>query len=90
MRTWDVVAALLAMLTNCVFGAETVSRIVGSFDWCAWNPTWSKAPGQVSITDERSPDLTNGKSMRIEVHFSGKGFEWFSVCLLYTSDAADE
>lgn len=79
MRTWDVVAALLAMLTNCVFGAETVSRIVGSFDWCAWNPTWSKAPGQVSITDERSPDLTNGKSMRIEVHFSGKGFEWFSV-----------
>jgi len=52
---------------------------VEAFNWLCWVPSWSKAAGQVMSSEEHSPDLTSGRSMLIEVHFSGKGFEWFSV-----------
>ena len=79
MRIASIFAALLILLSSSVSEAELVSRVLESFDWCVWNSAWSKAPGQITIANEHSPDLSSGKSMGIEVHFSGKGFEWFSV-----------
>lgn len=79
MRIASIFAALLILLSSSVSEAELVSRVLESFDRCVWNSAWSKAPGQITIANEHSPDLSNGKSMCIEVHFSGKGFEWFSV-----------
>lgn len=75
----SILVSFLISLPNSVAALEVASRVVESFDWCAWDSVWSKAAGQVSIVGEHSPDLPDGKSMCIEVHFSSRGFEWFSV-----------
>jgi len=79
MRLTVAVIALLTLLQIGILGSEPVSRVVESFDWCAWKPAWCKAAGQVSVVGEHSPDLPGGKSLCVEIHFSGRGFEWFSV-----------
>jgi hypothetical protein len=58
---------------------KSVHAFVETFDWLCWIHGWSKAAGQVMSSEERSPDLTSGQSMLVEVRFSGRGFEWFSV-----------
>ncbi len=59
--------------------AQNATLSLETFDWFHWVSSWSKAAGQIAINEEHSPDLTSGQSMLVEVQFSGKGFEWFSV-----------
>jgi hypothetical protein len=73
------VAILVSWILCLHVHAQTVTLSLETFDRCHWVSGWSKAAGQVMSSEERSPDLTSGQSMFVEVHFSGRGFEWFSV-----------
>jgi hypothetical protein len=81
MGLFGIVLGLIFCLQplSSISELKSVHASVETFDWLCWIPGWSKAAGQVMSSEERSPDLTSGRSMLVEVHFSGRGFEWFSV-----------
>jgi len=57
-----------------------VRKVAETFDEAAWPPEgWNKAGGNTSLTADVPPSTPPGKSLQIEVRFSGKGFEWFAV-----------
>lgn len=78
MRFVAIAVALLFWLSNS-FRLERVSVVLESFDCCKWQRSWSRAAGKIMTADEGSPESPNGKSLYAEIHFSGRGFEWFSV-----------
>lgn len=81
MGSLGIVLGLIFCLQplSSVSELKSVHASAETFDWLCWIHGWSKAAGQVMISEERSPDLTSGQSMLVEVRFSGRGFEWFSV-----------
>jgi hypothetical protein len=60
--------------------AQTVRKTAESFDDTAWPvDAWNKAVGSTSLAADASPAAPAGKSLQIDVRFSGHGFEWFGV-----------
>ncbi len=83
-RSWFACMAFLSGLSAAVGSApvaETVVRKVAErFDQIAWpNEAWVRAAGGSRLVNDLPPGSPPGKSLEIEVRFSGKGFEWFGV-----------
>ncbi len=81
---WCACFALLSSLPavpGAAAAADTVVRKVAEpFDQVAWpNDAWVRAAGGSRLVDAVAPNSPPGKSLEIEVRFSGKGFEWFGV-----------
>jgi len=55
-------------LPSSVSDLKGICAPAEAFDWLRWVPGWKKEAGQVVSSEERSPDLTSGRSMLIEVH----------------------
>ncbi len=72
-------AVMHASLFLSVAPAQTVARVVETFDWVSWASGWNKAAGRVALDAEHAPEAPKGKSLRLDIHFSGRGFEWFGV-----------
>lgn len=72
---------VLPAAVGAAAAADTVVRkVVEPFDQVAW-PTdaWVRAAGSSRLVDDLPPNSPPGKSLKIEVRFSGKGFEWSGV-----------
>ncbi len=83
-RSWFARLALFSALTAAVgaaAAAETVVRKVAEpFDQVAWpKEAWVRAGGGSRLVDEAPPNSPPGRSLEMEVRFSGQGFEWFGV-----------
>jgi len=61
--------------------AETlVRKVADTFDVSAWpNGEWNSAEGGSRVVAQSAPGAPAGKCLKIDVRFSGKGFEWFGV-----------
>ncbi len=62
-----------------VSSAQTVVRAVETFDWHCWRVGWNKAAGVVALDTDQAPDAPKGRSLRLDIRFSGRGFEWFGI-----------
>lgn len=71
----------LSMAATSAMAADTLVRKVAEpFDQVDWpNDAWVRASGGSCLVDDVAPNAPAGKSLEIEVRFSGKGFEWFGV-----------
>jgi hypothetical protein len=57
-----------------------VRKVAEDFEEVAWVPSqWSSAQGQTSLVSEPAPDVRTAKSLKIDVAFSGSGFEHFTA-----------
>ncbi len=57
-----------------------VRKVAEDFQQTSWLPDqWSNAKGRVSLASGPDPDVRAGKSLQIEVFFSGQGFEHFTA-----------
>ena len=60
--------------------ATLVRKVAEDFEQNAWLPSqWNSAKGQTSLVNDPAPDLRTGKSLKIDVAFSGGGFEHFTA-----------
>ena len=75
------VFSVLSVAVGSAAAADTVVRKVAEpFDQVAWpNDAWVRAGGGSRLVDDVPPNSPPGKSLEIDVRFSGKGFEWFGV-----------
>jgi hypothetical protein len=74
-------SCMLAGSASDAWAAEMlVRKTAETFDETAWpNSDWNRAAGSSRVVTEHAPEAPAGKSLRIDVQFSGKGFEWFGV-----------
>jgi hypothetical protein len=57
-----------------------VHKVAEDFEQIAWAPDqWNTAAGHTSLVDEPAPDVKTAKSLKIDVHFAGNGFAFFSA-----------
>ncbi|MGQ9520344.1 MAG: sugar-binding protein [Candidatus Fervidibacter sp.] len=75
----NVFVWLVLCFQVCFTYAQTVTSTIETFNRRLWERAWSKAAGTISFSQESLANLPHDRSMEIEVHFSGTGFEWFSV-----------
>jgi hypothetical protein len=79
VRTALGLTAALAMCGSASAGT-VVTKLAEPFDGTPWQVgAWSKASGSTRMLREGAPDAAPGGCLETEVHFSGDGFEWFSV-----------
>ena len=70
----------LASLLATTVWAGTVLKLVEPFDTLPWPAsTPSAAIGRATLSDDVPPGIASRRSLRLEVRFSGKGFEWSGV-----------
>jgi hypothetical protein len=70
---------LAALLGPAVLG-QVVHKVAEDFERGPWVPDqWNKAQGRVSLAAEAAPDAKTAKSLKIDVDFSGGGFEPFAA-----------
>ena len=57
-----------------------VHKVAEDFEQSPWTPSqWSSAKGQTSLVSEPAPDVRTAKSLKLDVAFSGNGFEHFTA-----------
>jgi hypothetical protein len=57
-----------------------VHKVAEDFEQSPWLPSqWSSARGKTSLVNEPAPDVRTAKSLKIDVTFSGSGFEHFTA-----------
>lgn len=57
-----------------------VHKVLEDFELSPWLPSpWSSAKGRTSLVSEPAPDVRTALSLKIDVAFSGKGFEHFTA-----------
>jgi hypothetical protein len=60
--------------------AQLVHKVAEDFEQSPWLPDqWNKAKGQVSLVAEAAPDTRTATSLRMDIAFSGEGFEPFTA-----------
>ena len=60
--------------------SSVVTKVAEDFTGQLWKPSqWSKASGKFTLENEKAPDTSSEKSMKVEVGFSGGGFENFTA-----------
>jgi hypothetical protein len=75
-RTCLVLAMLLALTAR----AQLVHKVAEDFEQTPWLPDqWNKAKGQVSLLAEAAPDVRTAKCLKMDILFSGEGFEPFTA-----------
>lgn len=75
----SLAAFVLAILGSAGY-AEPVHKVAEDFEQAAWGPDqWNKAKGRASLVAEPAPDAKTAKSLKIDVDFSGNGFEPFTA-----------
>ena len=75
-KTFFALAALLATAAQ----AQLVHKVAEDFEQTAWVPDqWNKAKGQVSLVAEAAPDVRTATSVKMDITFSGEGFEPFTA-----------
>ena len=71
---------VLAVLLTVTSQAQLVHKVAESFEQTAWVPDqWNKAKGQASLVAEPAPDVQTASSLKVDVAFSGEGFEPFTA-----------
>jgi len=69
----------VALLLASSFGG-TVRKVAETFDGTPWPAnTSSRATGRSSLSGEAAPDAKSAGSLRLDVDFSGNGFEWAGI-----------
>ena len=83
LNTFDMklnALCLMAILLAPVAPAQPVHKTAEDFEQMAWVPDqWNKAKGRVSLVAEAAPDVKTAKSLKLDVEFSGEGFEPFTA-----------
>ncbi len=70
---------LAALLGPAVFG-QVVHKVAEDFEQRPWVPDqWNRAKGRVSLVTEAAPDAKSARSLKMDVEFSGEGFEAFTA-----------
>lgn len=60
--------------------ATLVRKVAGDFEQSPWAPSpWSSAKGRIMLASDPAPDVSTAKSLKIDVAFSGGGFEHFTA-----------
>ncbi len=60
--------------------AQITNKILEDFSGKAWTPSiYSAAPGEGSLLTERAPGVESGGSLKVNIAFSGQGFEHFTI-----------
>ncbi len=80
-KAFAVLGFVNALLSAVVVvgSAQTVARAMETFDWHCWRAGWNKAAG--ALDADQAPEALKGRSLRLDIHFSGRGFEWFGIAL---------
>ncbi len=68
-----------ALLAPAAYG-QTVNKVAEDFQQSAWVPNqWNSALGQCSLVSEAAADGKTAGSLKLDVAFSGNGFEGFTA-----------
>ena len=70
---------LATLLGPALFG-QTVHKAADDFEQRPWGPDqWNRAKGRISLLAEPAPDARTARSLKIDVDFTGEGFEPFTA-----------
>jgi lysophospholipase L1-like esterase len=80
-RLWaEKVGAYLDRELATAARAQLVHKVAEDFEQTPWLPDqWNKAKGQVSLVAEAAPDVRAATSVKMDIAFSGEGFEPFTA-----------
>ena len=71
---------MLAVLLTAPTQAQLVHKVAESFEQATWLPDqWNKAKGRASLVAEAAPEVQTAHSQKLDVAFSGEGFEPFTA-----------
>jgi hypothetical protein len=71
---------ILAVLLARGAHAQLVHKVAEDFEQTPWLPDqWNKAKGQISLAADAAPDVRTATSVKMDIAFSGEGFEPFTA-----------
>lgn len=83
-RGWPLAGPILLTLLTAglasVSQAQPVRKLAEDFEQVAWQPDqWNRAKGRVTLAPDAAPDVKTARSLKLDIEFSGGGFEPFSA-----------